>query len=77
VSPASSKPSLSLPAAAKPARDITQILRQQFKSRSEKQLGLLHLLARAYPSDKCGSNGLPLTPNSIRMYGRFQLLKVT
>ena len=43
--------------------------------RSEKQLGLLSFFARAYPNDKCGSNGLPLTPNSIRIYGRFQCLK--
>lgn len=48
---------------------------QQFKKRSEKQLGLLSFLARVYPNDKCGSNGLPLTPNSIRIYGKFQYLK--
>uniref|UniRef100_A0A8C8DX13 Protein kinase domain-containing protein n=1 Tax=Oryzias sinensis TaxID=183150 RepID=A0A8C8DX13_9TELE len=25
--------------------------------------------------DVCGSNGLPLTPNSIKILGRFQILK--
>jgi TBC domain-containing protein kinase-like protein len=48
---------------------------QQFRKRSEKQLGLISFLARLYPNDKCGSNGLPLTPNSIRIYGKFQYLK--
>lgn len=54
---------------------ISDIIKQQFKKRSEKQLGLLSFLARLYPNDKCGSNGLPLTPNSIRIYGKFQYLK--
>ncbi|XP_058821830.1 TBC domain-containing protein kinase-like protein [Topomyia yanbarensis] len=32
--------------------------------------------AKSHPSDECcGSNGLPLTPNSIGIYGRAQLLK--
>lgn len=31
--------------------------------------------ARVYSSDKCGSNGLPLIPNSIRIYGKFQYLR--
>ena len=35
----------------------------------------MSFFSRIYPNDKCGSNGLPLTPNSIRIYGRFQLLK--
>ncbi len=48
---------------------------QQFAKRSEKHLALLSFLARFYPNDKCGSNGLPLTPNSIKIYGRFQFLK--
>lgn len=54
---------------------ISDIIKQQFKKRSEKQLGLLSFLSRLYPNDKCGSNGLPLTPNSIRIYGKFQYLK--
>ena len=28
--------------------------------------------ASSYDNDECGSNGLPLTPNSIRIIGRFQ-----
>ncbi|XP_021711856.1 TBC domain-containing protein kinase-like protein [Aedes aegypti] len=32
--------------------------------------------AKSHPSDECcGSNGLPLTPNSIGIYGRSQLLR--
>lgn len=58
-----------------PILDIYEIIKQQFIKRSEKQLGLLSFFARVYPNDKCGSNGLPLTPNSIRIYGKFQRLK--
>lgn len=60
---------------ARPVMDIYEIIKQQFKKRSEKHLALFTYLARLYPNDKCGSNGLPLTPNSIRIYGRFQYLK--
>ena len=35
----------------------------------------MSFFARVYSSDKCGSNGLPLIPNSIRIYGKFQFLK--
>ncbi|XP_068083084.1 TBC domain-containing protein kinase-like protein [Anabrus simplex] len=31
--------------------------------------------ARSHPGELCGSNGLPLTPNSITIYGRAQYLK--
>lgn len=31
--------------------------------------------ARSHPGELCGSNGLPLTPNSITIYGRGQYLK--
>jgi TBC domain-containing protein kinase-like protein len=55
--------------------DIYEIIKQQFLKRSEKQLGLMSFYARVYSSDKCGSNGLPLIPNSIRIYGKFQYLK--
>ena len=41
----------------------------------KKQLGLLSFVARVHANDKCGNNGLPLTPNSIRSFGRFQYLK--
>jgi hypothetical protein len=60
---------------AKPILDIYEIIKQQFLKRSEKQLGLMSFYARVYSSDKCGSNGLPLIPNSIRIYGKFQYLK--
>ncbi|XP_034739217.1 TBC domain-containing protein kinase-like protein [Etheostoma cragini] len=39
------------------------------------QLGALTFFASALPHDVCGSNGLPLTPNSIKILGRFQILK--
>jgi hypothetical protein len=65
-----------LPSPHRPVLDIYEIVKQQFKKRSEKHLALLSFLARLYPNDKCGSNGLPLTPNSIRIYGRFQCLKL-
>ncbi|XP_071263802.1 TBC domain-containing protein kinase-like protein [Salvelinus alpinus] len=39
------------------------------------QLGAFTFFASALPHDVCGSNGLPLTPNSIKILGRFQLLK--
>lgn len=31
--------------------------------------------AKSHPGDLCGSNGLPLTPNSIVILGRSQFLK--
>ena len=34
------------------------------------------LYASTHDNDQCGSNGLPLTPNSIRITGRFQTLTV-
>ncbi|KAG7278552.1 hypothetical protein CRUP_033420, partial [Coryphaenoides rupestris] len=37
--------------------------------------GRVHLLRLGAPHDVCGSNGLPLTPNSIKILGRFQILK--
>ncbi|KAI8510469.1 hypothetical protein Bbelb_113850 [Branchiostoma belcheri] len=39
------------------------------------QLGVSTFFASAHPHDKCGSNGLPLTPNSIKILGRAQRLK--
>ncbi|XP_030643926.1 TBC domain-containing protein kinase-like protein [Chanos chanos] len=39
------------------------------------QLGAFTFFASALPHDVCGSNGLPLTPNSIKILGRFQYLK--
>ncbi|XP_064636191.1 TBC domain-containing protein kinase-like protein [Lineus longissimus] len=40
------------------------------------QFGVATFFASRYPNDKCGANGLPLTPNSIKILGRFQRLKV-
>lgn len=45
------------------------------------KLGLAHLgastfFASAHPSESCGSNGLPLTPNSIRIYGQAKALQL-
>ncbi|XP_066912970.1 TBC domain-containing protein kinase-like protein [Clytia hemisphaerica] len=39
-------------------------------------LGLFSFLASSHPTDTCGQNGLPVTPNSIRILGRFQKLKL-
>uniref|UniRef100_A0A8C5LNK1 TBC domain-containing protein kinase-like protein n=1 Tax=Leptobrachium leishanense TaxID=445787 RepID=A0A8C5LNK1_9ANUR len=41
------------------------------------QLGAFTFFASALPHDVCGSNGLPLTPNSIKILGRFQILKTS
>ncbi|EDV24530.1 uncharacterized protein TRIADDRAFT_11272, partial [Trichoplax adhaerens] len=38
-------------------------------------LGVSTFLAAPLPANKYGINGLPLTPNSIKILGRFQLLK--
>ena len=39
------------------------------------ELGAMTFCAASHPNDKCGANGLPLTPNSIKILGRFQKLK--
>ena len=44
---------------------------------SSSSLGVFSFFASSHSSEQCGSNGLPLTPNSIRMLGRFQRLKST
>uniref|UniRef100_A0A914UHY9 TBC domain-containing protein kinase-like protein n=1 Tax=Plectus sambesii TaxID=2011161 RepID=A0A914UHY9_9BILA len=38
------------------------------------ELGAVTFVGRAYGDDKTGINGLPVTPASVRMLGRFQLL---
>ncbi|KAL3878639.1 hypothetical protein ACJMK2_030970 [Sinanodonta woodiana] len=38
------------------------------------QFGVSTFFAASHPNDKCGANGLPLTPNSIKILGRFQHL---
>ena len=39
------------------------------------QIGISTFFPSPHPSGQCGTNGLPLTPNSIVILGRFQLLK--
>ncbi|CAH1185880.1 unnamed protein product [Phyllotreta striolata] len=41
----------------------------------EMNFGAITFFARQHKEDMCGSNGLPLTPNSIIIYGRAQKLK--
>ena len=38
-------------------------------------LGVNTFVASSHGNDQCGTNGLPLTPNSIVIIGRFQYLK--
>ncbi|KAI5616871.1 TBC domain-containing protein kinase-like protein, partial [Silurus asotus] len=42
---------------------------------TDAELGAFTFFASPLPHDVCGSNGLPLTPNSIKILGRFQILK--
>mgnify|MGYP000066583222 CR=1 FL=1 len=39
------------------------------------QFGVQTFFASSYSNDKCGANGLPLTPNSVKIIGKFQFLK--
>ena len=39
------------------------------------QIGISTFFPSPHPSGQCGTNGLPLTPNSIVILGRFQRLK--
>ena len=41
----------------------------------DSHLGAQTFVAFSHPNDQCGANGLPLTPNSIRILGRMQELK--
>lgn len=41
----------------------------------ERCLGGMTFFAQSHPTELCGSNGLPLTPNSITIYGKSQFLK--
>ena len=45
-------------------------------SLGKSDIGLFSFLASSHPTDTCGNNGLPVTPNSIRIVGRFQELKL-
>ncbi|XP_022916046.2 TBC domain-containing protein kinase-like protein [Onthophagus taurus] len=44
-------------------------------SHPELQFGAITFFAKPHKGESCGSNGLPLTPNSIIIYGRSQRLK--
>jgi TBC domain-containing protein kinase-like protein len=44
-------------------------------SLGEAKIGIWTFIPSPHPTDKCGTNGLPLTPNSIVVMGRFQVLK--
>ncbi|XP_013390013.1 TBC domain-containing protein kinase-like protein [Lingula anatina] len=39
------------------------------------ELSVITFAAASHPNDQCGANGLPLTPNSIRILGLFQKVK--
>ncbi|XP_033314892.1 TBC domain-containing protein kinase-like protein isoform X3 [Bombus bifarius] len=41
----------------------------------ERCFGGMTFFAQSHPVEVCGSNGLPLTPNSITIYGKSQFLK--
>ncbi|KAF5294637.1 hypothetical protein FQA39_LY02769 [Lamprigera yunnana] len=41
----------------------------------EMHFGAMTFFAKEHKGETCGSNGLPLTPNSIIIYGRAQMLK--
>lgn len=45
-------------------------------SLGQADIGLFSFQASSHPTDTCGNNGLPVTPNSIRILGRFQELKL-
>lgn len=41
----------------------------------ERCFGGMTFFAQSHPAELCGSNGLPLTPNSITILGKAQFLK--
>lgn len=44
-------------------------------NKQESVLAAITFFAKIHPGEVCGSNGLPLTPNSIAILGRSQKLK--
>lgn len=48
----------------------------QLLQNPEMQFGAITFFAKQHKGDTCGSNGLPLTPNSIIIYGKAQHLKM-
>ncbi|XP_063231826.1 TBC domain-containing protein kinase-like protein [Bacillus rossius redtenbacheri] len=51
------------------------VLKQTALGTSGPEFGAQTFFARSHAAEMCGSNGLPLTPNSITIYGRAQILK--
>ena len=45
------------------------------RSLGDAVLGAQTFCASTHQLDECGANGLPLTPSSIKILGRFQFLK--
>jgi TBC domain-containing protein kinase-like protein len=41
----------------------------------ERCFGGMTFFAQSHPAELCGSNGLPLTPNSITILGKSQFMK--
>jgi TBC domain-containing protein kinase-like protein len=46
------------------------------KLHSDSYLALTSFVAARHPTESCGTNGLPLTPNSIAILGQSQRLKI-
>lgn len=44
-------------------------------SKVNSQLSAFTFIAKSWQNEEVSANGLPLTPNSIAIYGRFQFLK--
>ncbi|CAG0883099.1 unnamed protein product [Cyprideis torosa] len=52
-----------------------EIFRLDDRPLGHASLGATTFCATAYSSDTCGSNGLPLTPLSVQMLGKFQAFR--
>ena len=48
---------------------------RKMQSGGRAEFGASTFCASCHANEQCGANGLPLTPNSIRILGRFQRLK--
>ncbi|XP_065173110.1 TBC domain-containing protein kinase-like protein isoform X1 [Atheta coriaria] len=54
---------------------LTENIANKYFGRDDFQFGVLTFFAKLHTVDTCGSNGLPLTPNSITIYGKAQIFK--
>ena len=54
---------------------LYKIFLKKMGSLGRAQIGISTFFPSPHPTDQCGTNGLPLTPNSIVIIGRFQRLK--